>query len=167
MPRMPAWVHRLRPFAVPIGVAIGILLSIGLYQTLVGTFADAQIINSQYLMNETIQHVLLSGVSFAIVVAIGVPLTRAAGPSPGTELYSVVVRNDGTAAAGPFEVSLNVGGVALAPVSLPSLSADSTQLVQFTGPRCAAGSSVVATADPGNSLAEPANANRTRSFACR
>jgi len=99
-------------------------------------------------------------------LSIGVPLTRAAGASPGTEIYSVVVRNDGTAAAGPFEVALNVGGVALAPVSLPSLSADSTQLVQFTGPRCAAGSSVVATADPANSLQEPANANRTRSFAC-
>lgn len=99
-------------------------------------------------------------------LSIGTPLSRAAGPSPGKLLYSVVVRNDGTAAAGPFQVSLSVGGVALAPVTLSGLSPDSTQLVQFTGPRCAAGASVVATADAGNSVDEPANANRTRSFAC-
>ena len=100
-------------------------------------------------------------------LSIGTPLSRAAGPAPGKLTYSVVVRNDGTAAAGPFQVSLSVGGVALAPVLVSGLSANSTQLVQFTGPRCAAGSSVVATADPASSVIEPANANRTRSFACR
>ncbi|HXR14161.1 MAG TPA: CARDB domain-containing protein [Solirubrobacteraceae bacterium] len=100
-------------------------------------------------------------------LSIGLPLTRAAGPTAATVLYSVVVRNDGTAAAGPFQVSLSVGGVALAPVALPSLAADSTQLVQFSGPRCSAGSSIVATADAGSAVSEPANVNRTRSFACR
>ena len=100
-------------------------------------------------------------------LSIGQPLSRAAGASAGTVLYGVVVRNDGTAAAGPFQVSLNVGGVALAPVTLTGLSDESTQLVQFTGPRCGAGSSVVATADASNAVNEPANANRTRSFACR
>jgi osmoprotectant transport system permease protein len=101
MPRMPAWVHRLRPFAVPIGVAIGILLSIGLYQTLVGTFADAQIINSQYLMNETIQHVLLSVVSFAIVVAIGVPLgVLVAQAGPAVRIPVFLIANLGQAIPG-------------------------------------------------------------------
>jgi len=99
-------------------------------------------------------------------LSIGSPLTRAAGGAPHTLLYTVVVRNEGTAAAGPFQVSLSVGGVALAPVTITGLSADSSQLVQFTGPRCAAGSSVVATADAANALQEPANAERTRSFAC-
>jgi hypothetical protein len=99
-------------------------------------------------------------------LAIGTSLTHAAGASHGTVLYGVVVRNEGTAAAGPFQVSLSIGGDALAPVTVNSLAADSSQLVEFTGPRCAAGSSAVATADAANSLQEPSNANRTRSFAC-
>jgi osmoprotectant transport system permease protein len=74
MPRIPAWVHRLRPFAVPIWVAIGILVSIGIYQTLNGSFADEQIINEPSLMSETITHVYISGLSFAIVAGVGVPL---------------------------------------------------------------------------------------------
>jgi hypothetical protein len=100
-------------------------------------------------------------------LSIGTPLTRAAGSAKGTLIYSVVVRNVGTAAAGPFQVALSVGGVAVAPVTVSGLPADATQLVQFTGPRCAAGSSVVATADAASAIQEPANANRSRSFACR
>ena len=92
-------------------------------------------------------------------LSIGLPIGRAAAGG-GNVLYSVVVNNSGTAAAGPFAVSLSVGGVTLAPVTVPSLAADSTQLVQFTGPRCTAGSTVVATADSANAVSEPANANR-------
>src|SRR6202166_1902548 len=74
MPRLPRWVHRLGPFAFPIWVAIGILVSIGVYQTLVGRIFDGVILNEPNLMSETIQHVFLSGVSCALVTAIGVPL---------------------------------------------------------------------------------------------
>jgi CARDB len=100
-------------------------------------------------------------------LSIGLPLTRSAGATAGSATYSVVVRNDGTAAAGPFQVSLSVGGTALAPVTVTGLAADSTQLVQFTGPRCTAGSSIVATADAASVISEPANDDRTRSFSCR
>jgi hypothetical protein len=99
-------------------------------------------------------------------LSIGLQLSHASAPG-GQVDYSIVVRNDGTAAAGPFEVSLSVGGVALAPVTVQSLAADSTALVQFTGPRCSTGSSVVATADSGNAVSEPPSADRTRTFACR
>jgi hypothetical protein len=99
-------------------------------------------------------------------LAIGEPLARSAGTQPGTVVYSVVVRNLGTAAAGPFQVSLSIGGVALPAVAVASLGVDSTQLVEFTGPRCAAGSTLVATADSGDAVTEPANADRTRTFAC-
>jgi hypothetical protein len=99
-------------------------------------------------------------------LAIGEPLARSAGTQAGTVVYSVVVRNLGTAAAGPFQVSLSVGGTALPAVTVASLAADSTQLVEFTGPRCAVGSALVATADSGNTVTEPANADRTRTFAC-
>jgi osmoprotectant transport system permease protein len=74
MPPLPRWIHRLRPFAVPIWVVIGILVSIGVYQTLTGRIFDAETLNAPNLMSETIQHIYLSGISFALVTAIGVPL---------------------------------------------------------------------------------------------
>ncbi len=83
MPHLPRWVHRLRPFAVPIWVAIAIVLSIGIYQTLIGKPYNSEIINAPSLESETITHIFLSGVSFAIVVALGVPvgvLIAQAGP---------------------------------------------------------------------------------------
>jgi osmoprotectant transport system permease protein len=83
MPHLPKWMHKLRPFAVPIWVAIAIVLSIGIYQTLIGKPYDSEIINAPSLESETITHVYLSGVSFAIVAAIGVPvgvLIAQAGP---------------------------------------------------------------------------------------
>jgi osmoprotectant transport system permease protein len=74
MSLLPGWMRRLRMFAVPIWVGIGILVSIGVYQTLVGKEFDSEILNAPNLMSETIQHVFLSGISFALVAAIGVPL---------------------------------------------------------------------------------------------
>jgi osmoprotectant transport system permease protein len=71
---MPVWMHRLRPYAVPIWVTIGIAVSIALYQTLLGTISDGFVLNEPFLMSRTIEHVLLSGAAFLIVVAVGVPL---------------------------------------------------------------------------------------------
>ena len=71
---MPAWMHHLRPYAVPIWVAIGIAASIGLYQTLVGTISDGFVLNEPFLMSRMIEHVLLSAAAFAVVTAVGVPL---------------------------------------------------------------------------------------------
>ena len=74
MPHVPRWMRRLRPFATPIWVAIGILVSIGVYQTLIGKIFDSEILNAPNLMSETITHVYLSGISFVLVAAIGVPV---------------------------------------------------------------------------------------------
>jgi osmoprotectant transport system permease protein len=71
---MPSWMRHLRPYAVPIWVAIGILVSIALYQTLIGTVSDGFVLNEPFLMSRTIEHVLLSGAAFLIVAAVGVPL---------------------------------------------------------------------------------------------
>jgi hypothetical protein len=98
-------------------------------------------------------------------LAVGA-LTRTAGAAAGSLLYSVVVRNDGNAAAGPFQVSLNLGGVALPPAGVSGLAAGAKQVVEFTGPRCAAGSTLTASADPAGAVVEPADADRTRAFPC-
>ena len=74
MPHLPRWMRRLRPFATPIWVLIGIGVSIGVYQTLIGKFFDDEVLNAPNLFNETIQHIYISGISFAIVAAIGVPV---------------------------------------------------------------------------------------------
>ena len=74
MPHLPSWTRRLRPFAVPIWVAIGILVSIGVYQTLIGRTFDSEILNEPNLMSEMVQHVFISGISFVLVAAIGVPV---------------------------------------------------------------------------------------------
>lgn len=91
---------------------------------------------------------------------------RGAAQAPGTVTWNVAVRNAGTAGAGQFEVALSVDGTALAPVTLPGLAAGSSQVVQFTGPRCGAGGSLVATADPANVITEPADPARTRTVGC-
>ncbi|MGA8329153.1 MAG: ABC transporter permease [Mycobacterium sp.] len=55
-------------------MAIGILVSIGVYQTLIGRPFDSQILNEPNLMSETVQHIIISGISFGLVAAIGVPV---------------------------------------------------------------------------------------------
>jgi hypothetical protein len=98
-------------------------------------------------------------------LAIGA-LTRAPATQAGTAAYSVVVRNDGTAAAGPFQVSLSVAGVPLPNAGVTGLAADARLVVQFTGSRCAAGSALTVSADPTGAVSEPANPNRTKTFPC-
>lgn len=65
---------RVRLFTIPIAVVVGVGASFGLYQTLKGGFADDQVLNTDFLVNRLLGHLLLSGVSFAIVAAFGVPL---------------------------------------------------------------------------------------------
>lgn len=65
---------KLRTFYLPIGVCIGILISVGIYQTLSPEFGDGVILNSEFLSAEAVRHLLLSGTSFGFVVLLGVPL---------------------------------------------------------------------------------------------
>ncbi len=100
-------------------------------------------------------------------LVLGKALTRhrVAG-SPGTVVYSLEVFNAGNAAAGAFQVSLTVNGVALADASVTALAAGSNQLVQFSGPPCTSGSTLTAVADPGAAISEPADSARSRTFPC-
>jgi hypothetical protein len=100
-----------------------------------------------------------------LVLGKGLTRHRVAG-SPGTVVYGLEVFNAGTAAAGAFQVSLTVNGVALADASVTGLAAGSNQLVQFSGPPCTAGSTLTAVADPGAAISEPADPARSRTFSC-
>lgn len=62
--------------------------------------------------------------------------------------YTALVVNNGRTATGPFDLQLAVGPSLLAPVSLPSLEPGAQKLVTVRGPRCQAGTTATATADP-------------------
>lgn len=95
-------------------------------------------------------------------------ITHAPGSPPAsTEDYSVTVDNRGAGGAGAFAVALDVSGISLPQQTVSALAAGASVTVQFTGPRCGAGTQVTATADPSGSISEPANARRTVSIQCR
>src|ERR1700674_3701579 len=101
MLRLPAWMHRLRPFAVPIWVAIGLLASILVYQTLTGTISDGFVLNEPFLMSRMIEHILISGAAFVIVAAIGVPLgVLIAQTGPALRIPVFLLANLGQAVPG-------------------------------------------------------------------
>jgi hypothetical protein len=96
-----------------------------------------------------------------------VRISHAAGtPAKTNELYGVVVRNSGLGDAGAFEVALTVNGAPLADQQVTGLVSLTTSTVQFSGPRCTAGSTITAQVDPAGAIIEPANADRTFSMAC-
>jgi osmoprotectant transport system permease protein len=65
---------RVRLFAIPIAVLVGLAISFGLFQTISGSIADDQVLSPDFLLARLVEHLYLSGVSFALVAAIGVPL---------------------------------------------------------------------------------------------
>jgi osmoprotectant transport system permease protein len=101
MPRVPAWTSRLRPFAVPIWVAIGIVASILVFQTLTGNISDEFVLNEPFLMSRMIEHIFISGAAFAIVAAIGVPLgVLIAHAGPALRIPVFLLANLGQAVPG-------------------------------------------------------------------
>jgi hypothetical protein len=80
--------------------------------------------------------------------------------------YSVDVRNAGNAAAGPFEVSVTLGAIVLAPVTIPGLAPGASTTATFTGPVCTAGNTLTAVADSAHAVTEPADARRARTLDC-
>jgi hypothetical protein len=92
-------------------------------------------------------------------------LRRTAGASAGTELYSVDVVNSGTA-AGPFGVALSVGSTVLPLQTVSGLAAAASEVVQFSGPPCTAGTTLTAQVDPAGAIVEPVNPRRTLTLVC-
>ena len=101
MPRVPAWTSRLRPFAVPIWVAIGIVASILVFQTLTGNISDEFVLNEPFLMSRMIEHILISAAAFVIVAGIGVPLgVLIAQTGPALRIPVFLLANLGQAVPG-------------------------------------------------------------------
>jgi len=96
-----------------------------------------------------------------------VQITHAAGsPARTTELYNVAIRNRGPGSADPFEVAFSVGATPLADQQVAGLAPRSGTTVQFSGPRCTAGSTITAQIDPANAISEPSNPSRRITLTC-
>lgn len=96
-----------------------------------------------------------------------VRIDHAPGSPPKTsELYGIVIRNSGPGVASAFEVALTVNGTPLADQQVTGLASQTAATVQFSGPRCVAGSSITAQVDPAGAITEPANPNRTVTIPC-
>jgi CARDB len=91
----------------------------------------------------------------------------AAGGGAGMSAYSLTVRNDGSAPAGPFDVGLSVGGVALADQTVSGLAAGAHTVVAFTGPACASGGTLDVVVNPNDSVAESTDVDNSRTVACK
>jgi osmoprotectant transport system permease protein len=65
---------RVRLFSIPIAVLIGLAVASALYHTISGSIADDQILNYDFLAARLVEHLVLSGISFAIVAVLFVPL---------------------------------------------------------------------------------------------
>lgn len=65
---------RVRLFSIPIAVLIGLAVASALYHTISGSIADDQILNYDFLAARLVEHLMLSGISFAIVAVLFVPL---------------------------------------------------------------------------------------------
>ncbi|MFN2581172.1 MAG: ABC transporter permease [Candidatus Dormibacteria bacterium] len=65
---------RLRVFYLPLAVVFGIALAFGVFQTLNPGPVDSAILNTTFLESRFVGHVALSGISFAVVAIVGVPL---------------------------------------------------------------------------------------------
>jgi osmoprotectant transport system permease protein len=69
---MPA--GRARTYYLPVAVLVGAGVSLLVLQTLNPSPADGEILNAQFLTDRLVRHLQLVGVSFAVVVALGVPV---------------------------------------------------------------------------------------------
>ena len=87
-----------------------------------------------------------------------------ATPTPGVQRYLVRAANAGSAAAQHVGVTLEVDGFAVDTKTVPRLAPGEAQVIEFRGPRC--GSSVLATADPDDTVRESSEDDNSQSLTC-
>lgn len=93
-------------------------------------------------------------------------VTLAAGPTAGDRLYVVGVRNTGRSAAGPFSVTLTVGGAAQPSEAVTGLAAGELRELQIVAPACEAGSVIGVRVDADSSVDEADEADDELTRTC-
>lgn len=93
-------------------------------------------------------------------------VTITAAPHSSTAQYEIVVRNDGRGPAGPFGVSLIVGGATQQTLAVPSLPAGARTVLDAVAARCSTGSSVEIDLDPQHQVDEAAGGGQAKTVSC-
>jgi len=103
----------------PLGIAVGCGLCFAVYLTLGGTPADSQVLNGPFLLSRLVGHLLLSGVSFAVVAATCVPigaLLALAGRAPRLLVFPLANLGQAVPGIGVLALLYAFLGIGAAPV---------------------------------------------------
>jgi hypothetical protein len=84
----------------------------------------------------------------------------------GARNYLALVANTGRSASGPFDLQVTLPNRVLGPVTVENLDPGAQQLVRFRGPRCKAGTSVTAIADPLDAIDERLETDNALTLTC-
>jgi len=93
-------------------------------------------------------------------------LTVRALSMEGTRNYVALVANNGRTASGPFDLQVALPDRVLGPETVESLEPGAQQLVRFRGPRCKAGTSITAVADPLDAIDERSETDNAFTATC-
>ncbi len=131
----PALPRRRRILVAPLAVAVGLGISTGVYFLLSGTPTDAYALNGPSLLRSLVGQILLSGVSFAVVTAICVPLGVLMGISGrGLRLVVFPLANLGQAVPGIGVLALLwvVFGIGAAPAIIALIAYSALPILRST-----------------------------------
>ena len=81
--------------------------------------------------------------------------------------YEVALRNSGRTGAGPFEVALVAGALALEPLAVEGLAAGERRTVSVGGPACSPGEPLTATVDSAGAVDERDEDGNVLALVCR
>jgi len=84
----------------------------------------------------------------------------------GARNYVALVVNNGRTASGPFDLQVQLPDQVLGPVTVDDLAPRAQRLVRFRGPRCKAGTSITATADPLDVIDERSEVDNALTVTC-
>ena len=84
----------------------------------------------------------------------------------GARNYVALVANNGRTASGPFDLQVTLPDRVLGPVTVENLDPGAQQLVRFHGPRCKAGTTVTAVADPLDAIDERSELDNSFTLTC-
>jgi hypothetical protein len=93
-------------------------------------------------------------------------ITKSLSSDPASDAYKVEIRNLGLGPASSFDVAVSVDGKALPTQTVDSLAPAALRILSFSGPHCAPGGTIQATADPDNRIDQVTRADDVKTISC-
>ncbi len=139
----PAWERRspsgaargfrllLRPLAIAVGLGVCFLV----YLTLGGTPADSQVLNGPFLLSRLLGHLLLCGVSFAVVLVTCVPLGAllgVGGRAPRLLVFPLANLGQAVPGIGVLAILYSFLGIGVTPVIIALIAFSALPVLRNT-----------------------------------